>query len=105
MIKLSLTADGSETVATEVRYRASFTFPAPLARDISRLAKRLGVSQSAMLTELLTEPIAAMCSIIDTLPTAGATEDDVRRAKGRSVALIKEVVDQAQALMWSDVMK
>lgn len=105
MKKPARTADGSETVATEVRYRATFTFPAPLARDINRLAKRLGVSQSAMLTELLTEPVAAMCSIIDTLPSAGATEDDVRRAKGRSVALIKDVVDQAQALMWSDALK
>jgi hypothetical protein len=79
-------------------YRATFSLPAELARNINRLAKRMGVSQSALLTELLTEPIDAMCGVIDEIPTAGATPDDVKRAKGKSIALIRDVVQQAQAL-------
>ena len=92
-------ADGSETVATTARYRATFSFPAPLATDISRLAKRLGISQSALLTELLAEPVAAMLDVIDTIPQVGVTPDHIKRAKGKSVALIRDVVQQAQAVV------
>lgn len=92
-------ADGTETVAGVVRYRATFTLPAPLAKDISRLAKRLGVSQSSLLTELLTEPIAAMLDVLDTIPQVGMTVDHVKRARGKSAALIRDVVSQAQAVV------
>lgn len=80
-------------------YRATFSLPAKLAQDINRLAKRMGVSQSALLSELLTEPITAMCDIIDQIPSTGATTDDVKRAKGKSVALIRDIVGQAQSLV------
>lgn len=86
-------------VADQLRYRATFSLPAKLAQDINRLAKRMGVSQSALLTELLSDPIDAMCDVIDQLPTVGATPDDVKRAKGKSLALIKDVVQQAQTLI------
>jgi len=79
-------------------YRATFSLPAPLASDISRLAKRLGVSQSSLLSELLADPIAAMLSIMDALPPQHATADDVRRAKGRSLDLIRGIVAEAQQL-------
>lgn len=99
MNKPAYHADGSETVATPVRYRATFSFPAPLATDIARLAKRLGVSQSSLLTELLTEPIAAMLDVIDTIPQVGVTPDHIKRARGKSAALIRDVVQQAQAVV------
>jgi hypothetical protein len=92
-------ADDAGTVARPVFYRATFSLPAPLARDISHLAKRLGVSQSAMLTELLTEPILAMREVIDAIPQVGVTPDDVKRARGKSVALIRDVVQHAQSLL------
>lgn len=85
--------------ARPLMYRATFSFPATLAGDINRLSKRMGVSQSALLAELLAEPITAMCDIIDQIPAAGATVDDVKRAKGKSVALIKDIVQQAQTLI------
>jgi hypothetical protein len=94
-------ADGSETVAPPVRYRATFTFPADLATNINRLAKRLGVSQSSLLTELLTEPVAIMLDVVDTIPQVGATPDHIKRARGKSAALIRDVVQQAQAVVAS----
>jgi hypothetical protein len=94
-------ADETETVATPVRYRATFTFPADLATDINRLAKRLGVSQSSLLTELLGDPIRAMLEVIDEIPQVGATPDHVKRARGKSAALIRDVVQQAQAVVAS----
>lgn len=81
------------------RFRATFSFPADLAKDISKLAKRLGVSQSALLTELLTDPIAAMVSIIDEIPQTGVRPDAVKRARGRSVDLIRRAVTEAQQLV------
>lgn len=82
-----------------LRFRATFTFPADLARDISRLAKRLGVSQSSLLTELLTDPIAAMLAVIDEIPATGVEPDAIRRARGRSVDLIRRAVSEAQQLV------
>lgn len=94
-------ADPANDSARPVYYRATFSLPAPLAKDISRLAKRLGVSQSAMLTELLTLPIAAMCDVIDTVPQVGVTPDQVKRARGKSAALVRDVVQHAQSLLGS----
>lgn len=84
--------------ASTVRTRVTFTMPASLARDINRLARRMGVSQSAFISELLTDPILAMCDVIDAIPETGATADDVKRARGKSVALIRDVIEQAQAV-------
>lgn len=82
----------------EPHYRATFSLPASLAKDINRLAKRLGVSQSSMLSELLKEPIASMLDILDELPTQAATDGDVKRAKGKSVAYIEAIVAEAASL-------
>lgn len=81
-----------------LRYRATFSLPAQLAKDIARLARRMGVSQSALLAELLAAPIAAMLEVVETIPEAGATPADVKRARGKSVALIREAVQQTQDL-------
>lgn len=96
-------ADGTETVARPVFYRATFSLPAPLAKDISHLAKRLGVSQSSMLAELLTEPLAALREIIDTVPQVGVMPADIKRARGKSAALIRDAVQQAQSLLASEL--
>jgi hypothetical protein len=79
--------------------RTTFSLPVETADRIARLSRRMGVSQSAFVSELLAEPIAAMASIIDVLPETGATASDVRRARGRSLALIKDVVAQAQSVV------
>lgn len=92
--------------ATKVPYyRTTLSLPASLATDISRLAKRLGVSQSAMLSELLADPIAALCAIFDELPQAGATSADVRRAKGKGLAMIREAMAEAQAMVTQETEK
>lgn len=88
-----------QTTTRPPYYRATFSLPAHLATDISRLAKRMGVSQSAMLSELLQDPIAAMCAIIDSLPQAAATKDDVRRAKGKGLEYIRKAMAEAQQLV------
>jgi hypothetical protein len=79
--------------------RTTLSIPTETAERIERLARRMGVSQSAFVAELLAEPIAAMASIIDALPEQGATRHDVKRARGRSLDLIRNVVSQAQEVL------
>lgn len=79
--------------------RVTLALPVDLAERIDRLADRLKVSRSAFVAELLAEPIAAMVGIIDLIPETGATHQDVKRAKGRSVDLIRTVVAEAVGLL------
>jgi hypothetical protein len=67
--------------------------------DLRLLSARMGVSQSALLSELLSEPIRAMASIIEALPERGATDADVKRARGRSLVFIHNAVAEAQSLL------
>jgi hypothetical protein len=97
-------ADGSETVAKPTMHRATFTLPADLARNLSALSKRMGVSQSAIVVDLLQEPIAAIAAIIDDLPPA-PSPDDVKRARGRSLQLIEDVMHEATSLAIAEARK
>lgn len=81
-------------------YRASFTFPAPLAKDLTYTAQRLGVSQSALLVELLSQPITYMADLMRSLPEFEVpTEEQVKRARGDSVAVIRERIAEARAMI------
>jgi hypothetical protein len=82
----------------EPSFRATFTLPATLARQISHIAKRMRVSQSALLTQLLLEPVDAMTQVLDQLPEV-ATESDAARARGTSAELIRRAVAEAQDLV------
>lgn len=84
--------------------RLTFSVPPDLARNLPRLAKRLGVSQSAVVSELLREPIAAMMAVLDELPPT-PTKADVLRARGKSLAMIQQVVDEASQLALEEARK
>lgn len=86
-------------------HRATFSLPADLAADIARLSKRLGVSQSAFLAEMLKDAVAAMLDIIDQLPEQGATPSDLKRAKGKSKKYITQIVQEAQSLAVQEALK
>lgn len=75
--------------------RMSFTVPAELAASISQVAERLKVSRSALLAQLLTEPMAELQRLIELVPPK-PTEGDILRFRGESVALINQLVTEAQ---------
>lgn len=85
-------------------HRTTFSLPADLARGLAALSKRLGVSQSSIVVELLQEPIAQIESIMSDLPPAPSPED-VKRARGRSLALIQDVVHEAIDLAVAEARK
>lgn len=82
-----------------LRFRASFTLPADVAKRLSRVSKRLGVSQSAFLGELLDEPLKAMEAVLDEIPAVGVQPEHLVRASGRSVALVERAVADALAVV------
>lgn len=76
-------------------YRASFSLPVSLAVGINRVAKRLGVSQSAFVTELLSEAVADIERLLNLLPPS-PTSDDVLRLRGASASVIRARIREAQ---------
>lgn len=77
----------------------TLSLPLTLLADLDRIAQRMKVSRSALLSELLAVPVKAMAEVVDAIPAVGATESDVRRAKGKSTALITAAVQEAQQLL------
>lgn len=94
-------ADGTETLARPVMHRCTFSLPPDLAGNILSLSKRMGVSQSSIVAELLQEPVAAIAAIMDDLPPAPSPED-VKRARGRSLKLIEDAMHEAMSLAISE---
>lgn len=79
--------------------RVTVTLPATVLNNLDRVARRMGVSRSALLGELLAVPVEAMAEVVDALPAVGSTEDDAKRVRGKSAALIRRAVQEAQALI------
>lgn len=78
-------------------FRCSFTLPRDLAVDIAWVAKRMGVSQSAMLAHILTEPISDIRSLLETIPDTEVQPGEARRFRGASADLVAKRIDEALA--------
>lgn len=77
----------------------TLTLPLTLLADLDRVAGRMKVTRSALLAELLAVPVKAMAEVVDAIPEVGATEADVRRARGKSAVVIKGAIAEAQQLL------
>lgn len=75
-------------------YRCTFSLPVDTAKNLSFVAKRMGVSQSAVLANVLDEPLADLAALFRGLP-AKPTEADVLRLRGASVDVIRLRVREA----------
>lgn len=83
-------------------YRATFTLPAEMAVMLNGLAKRMRMSQSALLVLLLEEPLETLDRLASLLPDQlpdgrlGAdAPDQIRRLRGASVDAIRAAVRDA----------
>lgn len=77
--------------------KISVSLPSPLLDDLQYLSARLGVSRSALITELLAEALPAVVVLLRTVPE-GASPDEAKRFRGASVDIIRERVAEAQRL-------
>lgn len=67
--------------------RMSFTVPPSIRSNLDYLSARMGVTKSALVSELLTTPLSDLRDLMEMVPD-NPTKDDVLRASGRSNELI-----------------
>lgn len=76
-------------------FRCTFTLPIPLAKAISEVAKGLGISQSALLAQVLDQPMQDLVRLLALAPPSGSPPDAARRWAGSSADLIRQRVQEA----------
>jgi hypothetical protein len=69
--------------------RVSFTVPPQLVDDLGYLSERLGVTRSAIISDLMLDPLHDLRGLVEMIP-AKATPEDVKRMRGASVDLVTE---------------
>jgi len=74
---------------SEKMVRMSFTLPPQLRADLDYLSSRLGVTKSALVSELLTSPLHDLRSLVESVPD-NPTQEDLIRARGTSNELITQ---------------
>jgi len=67
----------------------SFTVPPQVRADLDYLSSRLGVTKSALISELLATPLADLRSLVEMVPD-NPSQDDLLRARGKSNELITD---------------
>lgn len=72
---------------SEKLVRMSFTVPPALRADLDYLSARLGITKSALLSELVTAPLHDLRTLVESVPD-NPTEADLVRARGVSNELI-----------------
>jgi len=73
--------------------RCSFSVPNQVADDLAFVSGHLGVSQSALLTELLADPVAGMADLLRRAAGEDLTKPDVvRRFRGESINYVQSAV-------------
>jgi len=82
----------------ERSYRATFTLSAPTATGISYIAKRMGITQSALLNQLLAQPIADLKALLETIPPT-PDHESVLRMRGASVDVINRRITELQGVL------
>lgn len=74
---------------SEKMVRMSFTVPPQVRADLDYLSARLGVTKSALISELLATPLADLRSLVEMVPD-NPSQDDLLRARGKSNELITD---------------
>lgn len=77
--------------------KVAMSLPRQLVDDLDYLASRLGVSRSALVSELLSESVTEMRRIISVIPP-NPTPADLLRMRGESEALVRERIASATRL-------
>lgn len=77
-------------------YVRSYSLPAEVAVAIQLVSALMGVSQSALVAELIGRPVLDLEDMFRKLPN-NPTPEDVVRLRGESVALVKSRVADALA--------
>lgn len=77
--------------------RISLTLDAQTKDDIDYLSSRMGVTRSSLVSELLAEPAHDLRLLVESVPL-NPTPEDVIRARGVSLELIRSRVENVKGL-------
>lgn len=78
--------------------RVTLSLPPELVHNLTYIAERMKVSRSALVSELMVEPIGDLYRLTKAIPEDlhTADKDTVKRARGDSLALIEARMDSLQ---------
>ncbi len=75
--------------------RCSFSVPKQVSDDLTYVSGLMGVSQSALLSELIAEPVASMAYMLRSTMGQDLTKPDVaRRLRGESISYVQTAVSE-----------
>ena len=77
--------------------RRTYSFPEELSEDIEYLSRVLGVSRSAFLTSLLTQPCSDLRSLLGDIDIQDP-DSALKRFRGSSMDLVNERVGQLKGM-------
>ena len=77
--------------------RVSLTLSPAIKDDLDYLSHRMGVTRSSLASELMAQPIHDLRCLVESVPE-NPTPEDVVRARGASLALIRSRIDNAKHL-------
>lgn len=77
--------------------KITISVPPDLVAHLDYLSDRLGVSRSALISQLLDEPVGDMVELIRAIPEDPAPEDSLR-FRGASAALVRQRLEAAKRL-------
>jgi len=76
------------------------SIPAPLLDDLQYLSARLGVSRSALISELLGDTVPVVADLLRMHP-ADDSPDELRRFRGASIDVIRGRIAELQSAVTS----
>lgn len=82
--------------------RLTFTLPPDVVSDLDYISKRVSISRSSLLGNLIAEPAHDLRTLLESVPD-NPTDEDIIRARGASDALIKERLSAIKGLEEDDL--
>lgn len=77
--------------------KISITISPELVSDLDFISRRLGVSRSALISEMLSEPVRVAAELFHTIPE-NPTPEDVLRFRGDSEDVVRGRIAQLNAM-------
>lgn len=77
--------------------KISITVPPELVADLDYVSRRLGVSRSALISEILPESLGIMRSMLEQVPL-NPTPEDVLRFRGESAELVRGKIESLKGM-------
>lgn len=76
--------------------RVTMSLPTETAEALASIARRLHITRSALVADLLSEPVAMLAQFVALVPAGPVTDGDVKRFRGASIDLIQRQIAQVQ---------